>query len=169
MTARALVRLLVLALFAGSALTLSASRADASTCWNTGCDGRWPDETSCNNDGFTLISADIPVQVAGSENGGGWMSGGTLAVMFSPSCRSQWTLIYAPNCPTGSGGLVCPNYLDIVRPAQSSYPYLKLAGFRANGPWYWGAMVGADTARATSKGCASVVGSPNSVCVSRSA
>jgi hypothetical protein len=153
MTARVLLRLLVLSLFAGSALIVSAPGADASTCWDTGCDGRWPDETSCNNDGYTLTSTSINIVWPPT---GQVVSGGTLAVMFSPSCQSQWTLIYAPNCPTYTGGVVCPSYLDIYRWAQGSYPVAVYLDARANGPWYWGRMVGAANAKAESKGCVSI-------------
>jgi hypothetical protein len=167
---RLMLRLLALALFSGSALVVSASRADAATCWDTDCDGRWPDETSCNNDGYTLKSASIPVFWPPSNQ---WVSGGTVAVMFSPSCRSQWTLIYAPQC-VDSNGWVCPSRLEIDRWAQGSYRALhlggRLYGFRYNSPWFWTQMVGADSAQATSTGCVATRGTVgDTTCVSMTA
>jgi len=156
------VRLLALTVFAGGMLLIAAPEAHAGTCWDNGCDGQDPMVTGCYEDAYLLKRVTIPVYWPST---GDWVKGGTLDVLYSPGCASQWTQIVPSPGACGVG--FCPIEPSIYRWAQGDH-YEYYAG--ENPRWGDGAeslMVGAHHAQATSRGC--LTGYVGDTCVSTSA
>ncbi len=157
MATRALARVAVVGLIAAGAIVGLAPEVHAGTCWDTGCDGQDPRATGCDQDAYTLTSADTYFT---NPSYGSQHYAGTAIVRFSPSCQAQWTLIYVPDgslCRPGAR-LVCPQDAQIYRWSQGGYGaawagVVHLGDPGAGDYWSWSGMVGAAGAQAWSHAC----------------